>query len=490
MSKGNFTKDTFKLALGTTFTQVLGLVLSPIFARIFAPEAIGVATIFTALLGVLQVIVCLRYELAIMLPASHEEARTLLFLSLIVVLLVSGLTTLILWVGISRSLIGEPFTEIQPYLWIFPIALALTGISAALNVWNSRLKHFGQISIAQATNSLVSLGGRLVAGLLWAPTSGAIIYTYVFGTAVSTFYFIKHWRANEQSQPQPPIRWATVWASAKQYYKFPLYNTWSALLNTVSWQLPIFVLSMFFSPVIVGYYALSNRVISLPMSAIGGSIAQVFYQRASASIHTNSLASIVENIFRILIALGLFPSLVLAIVGDDLFSLFLGERWTEAGVYSQILALWTFFWFISAPLSSLYNLQDRQESLLGLQFMIFASRLLALLIGGWLGDPRLCLALFGFSGVVVYGYMTIRILEFSGVSQRKALQLILHYLLLFLPAGFILLTLKFVQVPAWSIIGAAVLVCGVYLLYLLRSDDQIRQVFQRFVASRTNTSTT
>ncbi len=486
MSKGNFATDTLKLALGTTFTQVLGLLLSPIFSRIFAPETIGVATIFTSLLGVLQVIVCLRYELAIMLPASHEEARALLFLSFIVIVVISGVTALILWVGISRALIGPPFTEIQPYLWLLPIALSLAGISSALNAWNSRLKHFGQISIAQAINSLVSLGGRLIAGGLWAPSSGAIIYTYVFGTATSVFYFINQWMATDKNNLQP-IQWHTVWASAKQYYKFPLYNTWSALLNAVSWQLPVFMLSMFFSPMVVGYYALSNRVISLPMSAIGGSIAQVFYQRASASIHTNSLAPIVESIFRILVLLGLFPSLVLAIVGDDLFSLVLGERWSEAGVYSQILALWTFFWFISSPLSSLYNLQDKQESLLGLQSMIFLSRLLALLIGGWLGDPRLCLALFGFSGVVVYGYMTVRILESSGVSKWRPFQLVLHNLLLFLPAGLVLLTLKFFQVSAWLTVGAAILSCGVYLLYLLRSDAQIYQLFQRLVASRTTT---
>ncbi len=486
MSKGNFATDTLKLALGTTFTQVLGLLLSPIFSRIFAPETIGVATIFTSLLGVLQVIVCLRYELAIMLPASHEEARALLFLSFIVIVVISGVTALILWVGTSRALIGAPFTEIQPYLWLLPIALSLAGISSALNAWNSRLKHFGQISIAQAINSLVSLGGRLIAGVLWVPSSGAIIYTYVFGTATSVFYFINQWMTTDKNNLHP-IQWHTVWASAKQYYKFPLYNTWSALLNAVSWQLPIFMLSMFFSPMVVGYYALSNRVISLPMSAIGGSIAQVFYQRASASIHTNSLAPIVESIFRILVLLGLFPSLVLAIVGDDLFSLVLGERWSEAGVYSQILALWTFFWFISSPLSSLYNLQDKQESLLGLQSMIFLSRLLALLIGGWLGDPRLCLALFGFSGVVVYGYMTVRILESSGVSKWRPFQLVLHNLLLFLPAGLVLLTLKFFQVSAWLTVGAAILSCGVYLLYLLRSDAQIYQLFQRLVASRTTT---
>jgi len=484
MKKSSFVADTFKLALGTTFTQVLGLLLSPIFARIFAPEAFGVAAVFAAMIGILQVVACLRYELTIVLPASDEEAFSLLALSILSVLFTSGLVTLFFWLKASTIVAWLGAPDLLPYLWWGPPAMLFTGVASALGYWGTRRKYFGQVSVAQVVNSLLSLGGRLGLGLAWSPSSGVIIGTNFLGTASSVFYLGGQIWTKDKHYLQRSLYWQAIWTGAKRYYKFPLYNTWSALLNAFSWQLPIFVLSSFFSPVVVGYFALGNRVISLPMSLIGGSIAQVFYQRASEAANQGTLSLVVENVFRSLVSLALFPMLILAIIGDDLFMVALGEKWTEAGVYSQILAMWTFFWFISSPLSSLYNLHDRQESLLGLQSLIFLSRLVALLIGGWLGSPRLCLALFGFSGVLIYGYMSLSILASSGVSKRKMLRILMWNILLFLPVGAILIGLKSLPAPAWSTVGLATFFFSLYIMYLVRTDERIRHLYQHFMPSK------
>ena len=41
-------------------------------------------------------------------------------------------------------------------------------------------------------------------------------------------------------------------AGSKRYRKFPIFDVWGGLLNTMSRQLPPLVLSAFFSPIIVG----------------------------------------------------------------------------------------------------------------------------------------------------------------------------------------------------------------------------------------------
>ena len=63
------------------------------------------------------------------------------------------------------------------------------------------------------------------------------------------------------------------------------------------------MLSAFFSPVIVGYYALGNAVVRLPMNIIGGAIAQVFYQRASEAKNKGQSAHVVENVYKRLVAI-------------------------------------------------------------------------------------------------------------------------------------------------------------------------------------------
>ena len=58
--------------------------------------------------------------------------------------------------------------------------------------------------------------------------------------------------------------------------------------------------------------------------------------------------------------MGLFPFLLLTLIGKDLFGVIFGPRWEEAGVFTAILSLWAFFWFLSAPLSSVLDVLDEQ----------------------------------------------------------------------------------------------------------------------------------
>jgi len=110
----------------------------------------------------------------------------------------------------------------------------------------------------------------------------------------------------------------------------------------------------FFSPIVVGFYSLGFMVLQMPMSLIGGAIAQVFFQRASEARSDDTLSLLVENVFRLLVMIGIFPILAMMLAGSDLFAVIFGEIWVEAGLYAQILSIWAFVWFISSPLSMIW----------------------------------------------------------------------------------------------------------------------------------------
>lgn len=115
-------------------------------------------------------------------------------------------------------------------------------------------------------------------------------------------------------------------------------DIWSSLLNVISLQLPTFLFSAFFSTAVVGYYALSMNVLQLHMSLIGAAISQVFFQRAAEAKFDGTLARIAEETFLRLSLIGVFPILLLAATGKDLFIVVFGPAWGEAGVFVQILA--------------------------------------------------------------------------------------------------------------------------------------------------------
>ncbi len=140
----SFTTDVLKLVTGTTFAQVITILASPLLTRLYGPEAFGFLALFTSITSIIGVIACMRYELAIMLPKTDEEAVNLLGLCLLCVAVVSGLTVPALYFGgdVLLSLLRAP--GLGPYLIPVPLVVFISGVYLVLNYWNSGTKHFGR----------------------------------------------------------------------------------------------------------------------------------------------------------------------------------------------------------------------------------------------------------------------------------------------------------------------------------------------------------
>ena len=138
-----FATDVLKLVTGTTLAQIIVVLTSPLLTRLYGPEAFGFYALFASITGILGVIACMRYELAIMLPKTDEEAANLLGLCLLCVAVVSGLTIPALYFGGDAllSLLRAP--GLGPYLILVPPFVFISGVFLALNYWNSRGNHFG-----------------------------------------------------------------------------------------------------------------------------------------------------------------------------------------------------------------------------------------------------------------------------------------------------------------------------------------------------------
>jgi O-antigen/teichoic acid export membrane protein len=172
--------------------------------------------------------------------------------------------------------------------------------------------------------------------------------------------------------------------------------------------------------------------------------------------------------------------LTLAVVGKTLAVMALGDAWAEAGVYTQILGIWAFFWFISTPMSNLFFVLEKQEFLLRINVMLLITRLLSLGLGGYLGSARLALILFAGTGVFVYGYLCISILIYSGTAWPRIGSIFLQALSYFLPFGIILFLLIIVY-PNNLIIVAATFVSFVAYGCILwfRQPDLVRGLIRR-----------
>ncbi len=475
--KESFVSDVLTLAGGTTFAQILIILAAPVLTRLYGPDDFGVWALYISITSIIIIISCLRYEYSIMLPESDEEAVNLLGLSMLAVLAVTGLTVPFIWYFKPQivDLLNSP--QIGDYLWLVPPFVFVNGAFLALNHWNSRTKLFKRLSFSRISSSVSATATQIGLGLTaHPPTSAGLIGGSLAGQSVATFVLGGQIWRDDKTLIKKSLGWRKIYEGAIRHRNFPLIDIWSALMNSISWQLPAFLLSAFFTPAVVGFYSLGFRLLQLPMSFIGGSITQVFYQRASRAVSEGTLNILVENVFKMLVIIGMFPILILTIVGSDVFTVIFGSAWAEAGVYAQILSLWAFIWFISSPLTTIYLVVGEHHFGFSYNFFNLTTRFLSLTIGGMLGNARIALLLFSISGIVVYGYLCLKMMHYSGVKTSKALKIVFSNLVLFIPAGAVLAALKIAGINQVLLVIISGLIICVYYLYILKTDKQVKEI--------------
>jgi O-antigen/teichoic acid export membrane protein len=484
----SFFTNILKLVSGTTVAQVITILTAPILTRLFTPEAFGLLNVFTSLVGIVAIVVCLRYEYAIVLAEDDADAANLFTLCLLIALGISATTGLLLLIfGHSLvNLLKAP--HLYGYLWLIPIGLLIQGLFAALNYWNSRSKHFGRLSIARVSASITTSVLPMLLAFIGLANASSLVFSWLAGTFIFTCVLgaqvlrgngtIKFWFVNR----------ARLLANLKRYRKFPLVDSWSSFINNLAWQLPSLVLLYFFSEAVVGYYSLSNRLILLPMTLLGSSIAQVFYQKTT-ELRSNpeNLSRSVELVFRRLAAIGLFPALVLAITGPELFKIIFGANWMEAGRYAQILSPWMFMLFISSPLTILFATLERQELALIVNAVILVTRFTALAIGGLTDNIFVTLILWSGTGVLVYGGLALWLLRLTQVQWASALRSVGQYCIYASIPALLLVFMKIVLTPSaiWFIILTALLSLGYYIIVLAK-DHPMRSYFLALLPQKTS----
>lgn len=463
----SFRGDVLRLASGTGIAQAISILAAPVITRLYSPQAFGVAATFISITALLGVIACLRYELSIVLPKDDHDAANLVAVSMLASLLLSAISSVGIWIGgesLSRIM---PIPEVGAFLWLVPISVALSGANLSLNYWNSRTHNYFRLSVAKVLGSVCTTSTQVGLGATGYASGGSMIAANLGGQTVAMAW-LSSWVLKADGRFfLNSVSWRSIGRCAIRYGKFPLLSTWSGVLNTASWQIPVLMLGYFFSPVVVGYYALGFRLLQIPMNLMGGAVSQVFLQRAGEMRTSDGFAPLVEGMFRRLLTVGMFPMLTLCFAGRDIYLVVFGDMWAEAGTYVQLLSAWALVWFVSSPLARLFFVLEKHELSLALNVSIFLTRLVSLLIGGYFESIYLALSLFAATGFLLYGVQIIFVFRSVGIPVIRIWKYVLRNLVYFSPLGVVLAVLVLLDAASWivvSISGIALLIFGAWVL--------------------------
>src|ERR1700738_4276204 len=77
LTRRPFLRNVAIMLTGSVAGQLVSVLLSPILTRIYSPQQFGILSVYMAILTMLVVVASLRYEIALTLATSEEEAINL-----------------------------------------------------------------------------------------------------------------------------------------------------------------------------------------------------------------------------------------------------------------------------------------------------------------------------------------------------------------------------------------------------------------------------
>jgi O-antigen/teichoic acid export membrane protein len=456
-------KQGLTLLGGATLAQLIPAVASPVIARLFNPAGIGAFAFVLAVFGVITPVVCLRYDVAIVLPEDDEEATHLTALCFLVstaAALLSFVALLVLW-GVAGS--TELRTATPLLLIMLPAGILLLSFQLVAQSWSLRLHSYQIQSRAIIAQAIVTI----VAQISLIPLVGSSAYALVLGTLAGYVALVLAYLPLLRNPVFPLLRRyfsrVAVRRVARSYARFPIYTGPYAFLGQMSVRIVVLALGAFTSARIVGQYAVAQRVIFLPVTTLMGAASQIFYSRAARRLADPRMPHMVRTMLLAgPLVVGPFFVLVM-LFAEPAFGVIFGHPWRQAGHFAAILAVPSMVKTLTAWLDRTFDIRGRQ----GLPLTLEAIYVVIVCISTYLAlhiSKNADLAVLVYAAVTVAFYLVWMVcaLLVAGFSSRLGAQFVL------VTAAVIAVMLGVDSLITWlGVTGTARFACALTLALML-----------------------
>ena len=410
--KSSGVRNFTKLLSANVVAQVIGLVVYPILTRMYAPEDFGLLNLFLSIGGVLALIAVAEYHYAIVLPKDEKDAVGVFHVGLLLLLFV------VLLIGVSvlfSDTISFVFKtpSLSSVYYLLPSYVFFIGFWNLLNYWCVRQQRFGQISIYQISQSVISSVVKIIFGIQNILRVG-MVYSVVLAPMISILLvLVGGWR---KINPLFKFSWSNICQQAAKYKNFPLYVMPRGLLNALGGNLPTLLLTPYFGLVEIGFFGMALTLSFRPINIVCSSLYQVLYQKVTDKVNeSKGVLSLIRNFLMQIGVVTLLLFGMLYVVMPYIVSFLLGTEWIIVSDYIRIFLPWLFFVVLNTSLSFLPDVFGKQSIYLLFEILYILVRLLALIIGVRMNSMHAALFLFSMIGAVIllielcwFIYMVVR----------------------------------------------------------------------------------
>jgi O-antigen/teichoic acid export membrane protein len=356
----SFWRNVGVISVGVVCAQAIAVAAYPIISRIYTPRDFGGFGVFLSTIAILQVASSLCYERAIPLPKNVKPALALLALCGVILLVSSAC------VGVVSAYFGQTFVEwaqvptLAEYLWVLPVCVLLGGFYEVLTNWALRSRAYGDISTTKVVKSLGLVVGQVGFGLMRIGVFGLLLGEVVGRSCGNLRLAFPIWR--DFRREFTGLRLADLGVVARRYSRFAMISCPATVINECGFRIRPILLSVLFGPQVAGWFLLCQMTFSVPLSLLGGSVAQVYFAEAAGLVRSNPLGlrRLLLATARRSAALAIGPLVAVAVVSPFAFPLVFGSEWRVAGEYVALLAIGQFAALVVSPISRTLLIVERQ----------------------------------------------------------------------------------------------------------------------------------
>ena len=321
---------------------IITFIALPFLTRLYSVHGFGQYGVALAIVSVLSTIANLRLDQA-QLVADDADQKSLIFEGSVFSLIFCVLSAGVLSFFFDRSMIlaicfGVLSNTVLQSLYNYKFAHEAEVFCAGLNIYRSLIVVVAQLSLPLLMSiSLVNS---------YAVSSVIMLFTVLFYIAIHGLYQVS-------------------WSSYKNYKDFIFSNTPHALLNSFSHNLPYYVVSHFIGYQAVGFYAIVERTLRVPINLMSQTIRQFFIRKFK---HADSpREALKSSVFLSLISLPFFA--LFFVLPESLYLMIFGQHWVGISLYFQILALGYWAVFCNPPSSAYLIAKRNSQQLFKLQIV-------------------------------------------------------------------------------------------------------------------------
>lgn len=340
LMKNSFWKSVSILVTGTTLAQLLGVMTTPIVSRLYEPSAFGEYAIIISTASIIQSIVNLGLNSAVMIPKSDEESSEVLITSFFTMSFLASIILIILLVSATFiRFINISMNYVFACLLVFGLII-INNSKALLNIYVNRKGLNRVLFYNSLISALTTLFVSIPLGIMKVGSFGLIIAVYIAGI-ISIIQMVYHANPFEKVTKLPNFK-----AIYKKYKKFIIYQYPSNFINNFTLQLPIQILSLKFGNDKMSTYFINEKVLGIPSRFIGVPINTIYFRTASEYYKKGKdLAQFTFSLITKTMLTALLPMLVIIFYGEKIFSWTLGDNWAEAGRLARFLIVQYVFMF-------------------------------------------------------------------------------------------------------------------------------------------------